>query len=219
MYHIGGHVPPTAFRQQMVRLAQQGYRGISVKKYLSLRANNLSLSSKIIVLTFDDGQRDFYTFAYPVLQEIGFSATIFIVTDYVGREKWFDPLRFVWSDHQPHKKALYFHFLGWDQIGELQSAGIEIGAHTCTHPSLPELVDGELSHEIGVSKAQLEQMLCKPVSTFCYPFGRFNDKVRRTVIAAGFQAACSTIHGLNQPATDPFALRRLWHCAYYGPCV
>jgi peptidoglycan/xylan/chitin deacetylase (PgdA/CDA1 family) len=201
-------VPPAVFRQQMYRLARKGYKGISVRDYLSLREETTSPSSKAAVLTFDDGQRDFYTFAYPVLQEIGFSATIFIITDYVGSEKWFDPLKYAWSDQQPHKNALLYRFLDWDQLGELDSTGFEIGAHTCTHPSLPKLADGEQLHEIGVSKAKLEHRLGGPVNTFCYPFGHFNKRIRETVIDAGFQAACSTIHGLNYPETDPFVLRR-----------
>lgn len=207
-YRIGGHVSPRAFRQQMHRLAQRGYRGVSIGEYLALRREGSPLLSKIVGLTFDDGQLDFYTHAFPILKELGFSATVFIVTDYVGQEKWFDSRKSSWSDRQPHQRALYYRFMDWNQIGEIQAAGFELGSHTCSHPCLTELPLEEMRREVEVSKATLEQTLGQSVDVFGYPFGRHNDVVRQVVVEAGYRAACSTDHGLNKRDTDPFALRR-----------
>ncbi len=211
-YRIGGHVTPQAFRQQMYRLAQRGYRGISVREYLALEPDQQLSLPKVVGITFDDGQKDVYTNAFPVLRELGFSATVFVVTNYVSQEKWFDPEARTWSDNAPHgapnQRALFFRFMNWDQIGEMHGAGFEFGAHPCTHPWLTDLPMGDTKKEIEGSKVALEQALGEPVQTSCYPFGEFNKEVRQVVVEAGFQAACCTVHALNKPETDPFALRR-----------
>jgi peptidoglycan/xylan/chitin deacetylase (PgdA/CDA1 family) len=207
-YRIGGHVTPEAFRKQMHRLAQRGYRGISIREYVEQQRDSQPSLQKVVGITFDDGQEDVYTNAFPILRELGFSATIFVVTGYLSQEKWFDPKTGAWSDDQPHRRALFYRFMNLEQVREMHVAGLEFGAHTCTHPRLTDLPLREARSEVEASKATLEQALGKPVQTFCYPFGKFNREVRQIVIEAGFQAACCTIHGLNGRETDPFALRR-----------
>jgi peptidoglycan/xylan/chitin deacetylase (PgdA/CDA1 family) len=192
----------------MRRLAEQGYRGITVREYQCLCREDPSGLHKVLVMTFDDAQEDVHRFAFPILKELGFSATIFVVTDYVGKVKWFDPDTYVWSDDQPHPKALNYRFMDWDQVGAMQSHGFEVGAHTCTHPRLTDLSLARVQEEIEASKLALENVLGKSVVTFCYPFGRFDHDVRGAVVAAGYDSACSTIHDLNRTDTDPFALRR-----------
>ncbi len=216
-YRIGGHVSPEAFQQQMRRLKRQGYRGISIREYLSFRDDGPQSSSKLIALTFDDGQQDVYTHAFPILKELGFSATIFVVTGYVGQGRWLDPHTLRWSDSRPHKQALYYRFMDWGQIREMHAEGFEFGSHTCTHPSLTSMPSDEMQEEIEVSKSTLERTLGNPVDTFCYPYGRFNDVVRKTVVQTGYRGACSTIHGLNQLDTDPFTLRRYGIAPITGP--
>jgi peptidoglycan/xylan/chitin deacetylase (PgdA/CDA1 family) len=207
-YHIGGHVAPTVFFQQMKRLAKQGYRGITVREYMRRRRENPSGLGKVLVMTFDDAQEDVYRFAFPILKELGFSATVFAVTDYVGKAKWLDPDTYIWSDCQPHPRALHYRFMDWDQVGALHAKGFEVGAHSCTHPQLTELPKARVQEEVGASKLALEKVLGQPVATFCYPFGGFNQNVRGAVVEAGYMSACSTVHDVNRSDTDPFALRR-----------
>jgi peptidoglycan/xylan/chitin deacetylase (PgdA/CDA1 family) len=216
-HRIGAHVSPQVFSEQMNRLVKLGYHGISIREYQRLLGLDQPLPSKIVCLTFDDGQQDVYIHAYPVLKELGFSATVFVITDYVGQEKWFDLETGVWCDEQPHPQAFHYRLMDWDQIGEMQTAGFEFGTHSRTHPRLTGLTEKDMKEEIEGSKATLEGVLRRRVETFCYPFGSFDDTVRQAVINAGYKAACSSVHGLNVPTADPFALRRYGIASITGP--
>jgi len=216
-YPIGGHVMPGVFRQQMERLAERGYRGVSVGEYLRMRAGDRLPHGKILVLTFDDGQEDVYDHAFPILAELGFSATVFLVSGYIGQEKWLDPVLCTWSDERPHPQALYYRFMDARQIGEMQEAGIEFGSHTRTHPRLTDLPPAGMREEIFGSKRALEAILGRPVDLFCYPFGCFDERVRSVVVEAGYRAACSSVHGVNGAAADLYCLRRYGIAPIAGP--
>jgi peptidoglycan/xylan/chitin deacetylase (PgdA/CDA1 family) len=96
-----------------------------------------------------------------------------------------------------------------DQLRRLAAAGHEVGSHTLTHPLLPQLDDVQLAHELAASREMLQGWLQSPVSGFCYPNGDHDDRVVDAVRRAGYGHACTTQHGRNAPAADPYRLRRV----------
>ena len=101
--------------------------------------------------------------------------------------------------------------LSWRMIREMQQAGIEIGAHTLTHPNLTQCSLREVRRQMIGSRNRLEEKLRKPVRLFAYPYGgvrSFNKAVQACARQAGFLGACTTLSGTNGPDTDPYLLRR-----------
>jgi peptidoglycan/xylan/chitin deacetylase (PgdA/CDA1 family) len=139
---------------------------------------------KPVALTFDDGYADAYDAALPVLQQHGFQATFYIVTNFVG---------------QPG-------YMSWEQVAALNTAGMEIGSHTLDHPSLTTLDVGELSRQVSESRQVLEQRLGIVVTSFCYPVGIYDWITIDYVRAAGYTNAVTT--RWDSDYSDPLALPR-----------
>ena len=99
--------------------------------------------------------------------------------------------------------------LSWDEVRELDAAGVEVGSHTVTHPILTRVDSPQLRHELTASKARLEVMLDRPVPLFCYPNGNYNEQVVREVERAGYRVAASSDYGMNGTASPPLLLRRI----------
>jgi peptidoglycan/xylan/chitin deacetylase (PgdA/CDA1 family) len=189
-------VTPEKFEAQMERLAALGLRGVDVTTVARGLASGTDLRG-VVGLSFDDGYQDVADHAQPVLERLGFTATVFIATGVTdGRS------RFTWYERQPP-------LMSWDTIRELDAAGtLRFEAHTVTHPNLLQLPDEDARREIAESKAELEQRLGRTVDAFCYPAGLFGPRERAYVSDAGFTAAVSCEPGVNTPSTDPLALRR-----------
>ncbi|HUG37727.1 MAG TPA: polysaccharide deacetylase family protein [Candidatus Limnocylindrales bacterium] len=152
-----------------------------------------------VVLTFDDGFENFYQHAYPALRRYGFTATIFLVTDYCGRDS-------SWPSQPAHvaRRPL----LHWAQVREMSEAGLAFGAHSRTHPDLTRLSIGEAEAEVVASKHAIEEALQRPVESFAYPYGAYDAAVKR-LTARHFPIACSTRLGFATPGSDLLALERL----------
>jgi peptidoglycan/xylan/chitin deacetylase (PgdA/CDA1 family) len=104
-------------------------------------------------------------------------------------------------------------FLTWDDARRLAEAGMAIGSHSQSHPTLSRLSEAEQLRELAGSKRLLEQNLGRPVSALAYPYGwpgATTEATRRLAREAGYRLAFSAIPGVNQPGRiDPFDLRRL----------
>jgi len=189
-------VAPRRFREQMEFVAAAGYAVIDLCKAADLLAAGLSLR-KTIALNFDDGYQDVAENALPVLDELGFPATVFIAT---GATE--GTASFAWYERQPP-------LLTWQEITELDRAGrLQFGAHTITHPNLLALSGEAARDEIAGSKLALEAKLEREVEAVCYPAGLFSDRDRGFVADSGFRLAVSCEPGVNRPGIDRFALRR-----------
>jgi peptidoglycan/xylan/chitin deacetylase (PgdA/CDA1 family) len=186
-------LPPYAITQSRLRgilrdFTERGYRSGTLEDVVSAldgdrRAHDVSgKGRKKLVLTFDDGTRDFLEYALPVLQEFNFSATLFIVTGMVGGMR-------AWSDLPP------VPIMSADELRSLQAMGFTIGAHTVSHRRLSSLNDDEAREEIALSKQTLGDLLGAPVGWFAYPYLAENDQTRALVREAGYAGACG---GLNQ---------------------
>ncbi|MDD5371315.1 MAG: polysaccharide deacetylase family protein [Anaerolineaceae bacterium] len=193
-------VPPHQFAQQMQSLAGQGYTAITVSEFVQrTRAGRNSLPERPVVISFDDGFLDFLTGAAPILARYGFPATLYVVTGAVGGAS-----RWLAKEGEGERPCL-----NWSQIQELSEQGIEIGAHSHTHPQLDTLALPAAEEEIRVSKTRLEEHLGQPVHSFAYPHGYHSPAVRRLVQQAGYSSACGVKHAMSAIDDDPFSLARI----------
>ena len=187
------------FKEQMRFLKEAGYSAISISDLTTRLSNNNKPGKKEIVITFDDGFKNVYTHAFPVLRSLGFTATVFIVTDYCGEKNYWD---------KDNIDIPRMDLLEWGEIIEMHKAGIEFGAHTCTHPDLSTISTEQIKEEMKKSKETLEERLNVSIKSFAYPYGIFNEEIRRE--AGGlFSAVCSTKLAYSSESSDPLALPRI----------
>jgi peptidoglycan/xylan/chitin deacetylase (PgdA/CDA1 family) len=157
-------------------------------------------AERAVVLTFDDGLRDFVLHAWPVLSDCGFTATVFLPTAYIGGVR------------KPFKRR---PCMTWEEVRELRNCGIQVGAHTVNHLELYRLPWEVLRSELGDSRTQIEQELQEPVRVFAYPYAfpqedrRFVEGLRIELLRAGYKAAVTTVIGRASAGSDPLCLERL----------
>lgn len=143
---------------------------------------------KRVVLTFDDGTRDFIEIALPVLQEFGFSATVFVVAGMVGGVR-------AWNSLPGQPLLTPAPLMNADELRALHDSGFTIGSHTVSHPALPTLSVNDARQEVAGSRQILMSMLGRPVHWFAYPYLAANHTTCGLVSEAGYQGACG---GPNQ---------------------
>jgi peptidoglycan/xylan/chitin deacetylase (PgdA/CDA1 family) len=188
-------VAPDAFRAQMEALAASDATPISVPDAVALLRDG-PVEGRYVCITFDDGYRDNLEAAVPVLRELGIPATIYVPTHVID-----GPATFYWYDDPPPA-------LSWAQCDALVAEGlVEVQAHTRTHPWLPQVDEERAREEIEGSRADLEAR-GYAVTSFCYPGGLFGPRDVQLVRDAGYAAAMTTAHGVNDGTGDPFTLRR-----------
>ena len=180
------NVTPGAFLQQMKYLQSHGFKVISLDALVTALTEHQTLDRNSVVLTFDDGYINNYTEAYPILKELGYPATIFMVSDLVGTPG----------------------YMKWDHLKEMMRHGITIGSHTRHHAYLPEVYANDIVEEIGGSKKILEEGLGQRVDYFSYPTGGFTQEIKEKVKQAGYKGACTTNRG-DDADEDVFELRRI----------
>ena len=151
------------------------------------------------VLTVDDGYADTGDIAAAILERYGFGATIFLVSGRLGAVN-------DWSRAAPLRGR---ELLSMEQLDPLRRRGIEFGAHTRTHPCLPDVADETVTEEVESSRLDLEQALQAPIRTFAYPYGRLDDRTVAAVRRAGFLSACTTEPRLARLDDDPLLIPRL----------
>jgi peptidoglycan/xylan/chitin deacetylase (PgdA/CDA1 family) len=195
-------VSPEDFQAQ-VHLLSQEYNVISLEELLTwINGEKDEIPPNSVVITLDDGFRDNYIHAYPILRKYNVPATIFVVVNRLTSD---GDLR---SRSEKQKSDRY---LSWDQVIEMNENGISIGSHTLTHPWLTEVTLDQARREITGSKVLLGQRLGKPVTLFAYPGGRvrdFNQDIKTIVAESGYSGACTGLNGTNGLNTDPYLLRR-----------
>ncbi|MHA6763525.1 polysaccharide deacetylase family protein [Streptacidiphilus sp. PAMC 29251] len=183
-------VTPERFAQQMAWLRRHGLRGVALDELL--RAHAVGRGAGLVGLTFDDGYADLARHALPVLRRNGFTATAFVVAGRLGDHN-------VW-DKGPRKRLL-----NRDQVRRLADGGVEIGSHGLLHRSLPGLPAAELIQETRSSREQIEDIVGRRVSGFCYPYGAVDRRVVEAVRESGYTYATAIAHS---PLTGRWALPR-----------
>jgi peptidoglycan/xylan/chitin deacetylase (PgdA/CDA1 family) len=184
-------VKPGDFARQMEFLKRHGYHVVPLETIGRMIKEKKKVPFKTVAITFDDGFKDNYTYAYPVLKKMGFPATIFVIYDEVGREQ---------GDR-----------LSWEEIEEMQDSGlISIGSHTFGPVPLIDIKDeAELEKQIIGSKKAFEDKLHVPVDTFCYVGGLFTPHIKELVRQAGYECAVATALGRDYPNDDVYAIKRV----------
>lgn len=194
-------VSPAQFRAQMERLHASGFQACGVTDFVRWLSGDADLPRGALLLTFDDGFLGVHEHARPVLADLGWPATVFLVSRLLGQ-------RDVWTERE-NGEAGTQPLLSPAQILQMAGEGFTFQSHTRWHAELPTLGDAELAEELAGSRADLEDLLGRPVPYLAYPYGRYDDRVRSAAIAAGYQAAFSVQPGFNRPGLDPYRVRRL----------
>jgi peptidoglycan/xylan/chitin deacetylase (PgdA/CDA1 family) len=165
---------------------------------------NAPLSGRPVLVTFDDGYRDFAEVAWPILDSYGFSALVFIVAGKVGGSAdW---------DANVGEPAL---LMGWEEIGQLAREGADFGSHSMNHCRLDRLAIDEVVGECASSRAILETKLKRPILAISYPWDAHNREVRRAAAECGYTVAVTTRPGQARLTDNPLALPRI---QIFGDC-
>jgi len=188
----GMYLPVDLLREQLEELDQAGYQSTRVRKVSEGVPKRLAL-------TIDDGFRSVHELALPVLSQYGFKATLYLVVDRLEeRNEW-----------EIAEGEIGLPLMTRAEVREWISAGHWIGSHTLTHPWLTRIPPARAREEIAASRRKLEDLFGVNVRDFCYPYGDWNPAIHDLVGEAGFETAVTTDFGVNPPAGDPLALRRV----------
>ncbi len=163
-------ISPANFHKQLDLIEKLGYTPTTFKAIKDGTA-----PAKPIILTFDDGYRDFYTNVYPELKARQIPAVTFLIYNALDKK----------------------NYLTKDMVREMLASGlVEVGSHTLNHPDLPYIRSAKALREITDSKIFLERDFNINIITFCYPYGQINKQVVADVAEAGYTYALTTKHGL-----------------------
>lgn len=178
------------FRQQLNYLKENDFQLLTLGEALSKLEKGGGSSRKIAVLTIDDGYKSFLTGAMPLLREYGFKATLFINTETVGARG----------------------YLTWNELNKIQKEGIEIGNHTHTHTYFLNEKEGDVTEkfrkDVKQAQALIKANLNSSPDLFAYPFGEYNQVMKKVVEELGFKAATAQNSGVIYGGSDSFALPR-----------
>jgi peptidoglycan/xylan/chitin deacetylase (PgdA/CDA1 family) len=196
--HRGSYCHVKRFKAQMAWLKRMGFDVISLQAAYEALFGSRQLRRRSVVLTFDDGYRNFFDHALPALERHGFPATVFMISGLVGgRAQW------VARDGREAPPMMDAAMLR-----ELLARGVTVGSHTVSHSRLAHLPESQARTEIRDSKAALEDTLGRQVAHFCYPFGNYNPAARDVVAEAGYLTGLSCIRGDANYAYNAFEIPR-----------
>lgn len=178
---------PEVFEKELQYLHENHYTVITLDDLLR-GFDGYPLPKKPVIITFDDGYKEQYAHALPLLEKYHDVATFFVYTNAIGN---------------------YRDSMTWEEVNNLKERGMKVAAHTKSHPKLTTIKSREdLIKEITESKTILEAKLKTPIDYFAYPYGLYNDEVQEIVKSTGFVAAVSLDKGSKQSKENIYALKR-----------
>lgn len=188
-YRTDLSVSPDLFARQLDRIQAEGYTTVSLYDLLAHLWQGAPLPERPVVLTFDDGYRDNYANAFPLLRERGMIATIFVVTDFM-------------DEARPE-------YLTWEMAREMQAAGFSIESHGRNHISLKNRDNAYLVWQaLGSLETIQFEMGVRP-RFISYPAGEFDDATIAIFQSANYWAGFTTIQGATHSTDEPFRLHRV----------
>lgn len=194
-------VSPMRFAEHMGLLAARGYRTCTADEFCAWAAGERALPDPSFLLTFDDGFLGVHEYAMPVLESLGWSATVFLVSGLIGgRDLWR-------QDDSP--SGTTHPLLGRRHIEEMTRRGFVFQSHTRSHADLTTIAPERLSDELLGARLELEDLLGTRVAYLAYPYGRYDERVLEATRTAGYSAAFSVQPGFNRQGVDPYKIRRL----------
>jgi peptidoglycan/xylan/chitin deacetylase (PgdA/CDA1 family) len=206
MYHNVVHHWSDDLYTVQARLFAQHLQGLRLTDHHPVTLSHIadwldgrgSLPARASLITFDDGYLDTLEVALPLLQRFRATACIFVTTSWCGSK-------------QGPASTRGHPLLTWPQLRQLADAGVEVGAHTVTHPFLTEMAPERAWEEIHHAKHELEDRLGREVQAFSYPNSKHNPLIREMVQRAGYRLAFGGTSGLSRRETDRYNL--------YRPCI
>ena len=197
-------VSEETFSRQMAYLAENGYHAIGIGELLDFLGYRRSLPEKSVLITIDDGYRSAYEIAYPILRRHGYTAALFVYTDFIGSS---------------------VKSLTWEQLEEMKAAGFDVGSHTLTHCDLSEKRAGEgdrsyrerVRQELLVSKRILDERLNQDTIALAYPYGNAAPEILPLCQSLGYRLGMTVRPGANPFFADPLFLHRSQIVAGQGP--
>jgi peptidoglycan/xylan/chitin deacetylase (PgdA/CDA1 family) len=180
-------VDPDVFQSQMDWLYTHGYHAVNFNDVRAYFAGRRALPARPVVITLDDGYRDLYTTAFPILRAHGFTAVAYIVPSFVG-----------WPQYVTR-----------EQIVEMDHAGFEIASHTMNHSDLARMSNGSVMYQLVQSKRWLESLVGHPVLDFAYPSGKFTNQTVFAVQQAGYDTAVTEQTSLLHSRSDRYTWARI----------
>jgi peptidoglycan/xylan/chitin deacetylase (PgdA/CDA1 family) len=191
-------VSPEAFEQQLRYLRDAGYYSVSLEDWRLAMQTKTPLPGRALLITFDDGYRDFQTYAWPLLQRYGFSTLVFLVTGAIGESNSWDR---AYGEQLP--------LLGQRELLQLQGEGVTFGSHSISHHPLTGLSPADVVREGLGSRLTLEHMLGLPTQAFAYPYGDTDQVVQHLIGACGYLFGLSCRHGFSSFDDSLLALPRI----------
>ncbi|MBQ2009878.1 MAG: polysaccharide deacetylase family protein [Selenomonadaceae bacterium] len=186
--HMSLSVPLADFEQHMKWLKEYGYTSITPEELYEFIVNGSELPEKPVLITFDDGYKDNYTNAYPIMKKYGFKGTIFVVTGFLG---------------------VYDNYMTWEQAKELSDNGFSIESHTYSHKSMTEASDEEISKELTKSRDTIRNKLGIEADFMAYPTGTYNLHIAELVQKAGYKGAFTIKYDNVSRESNVYALERV----------
>jgi peptidoglycan/xylan/chitin deacetylase (PgdA/CDA1 family) len=191
-------VTPDEFATQLEALRLLGCHTIDLATWRAAAADGRRLAGRPVVLTFDDGYRDFAEHAWPVLKRFGFGATMFVVTDHVGGKS-------EWDLHLGTAQPL----LDWDELCTLAAEGVDIGSHSCSHQPFTGLAPADVDRELRESRRAIEDRIGRRVTSLAYPYGDCDPAVATQAGEAGYTTAVTCEWGACFDRSPRLSLPRI----------
>ena len=190
-------VTPDRFASHLRLLASFGCTGVTIRDIARWQRGQLNLPARAIAITFDDAYTSVHTYAIPLLNELSWPCTIFVVTSEVGGSN-------AWDAHAPRAPLM-----DADTLRSLAAAGHEIGSHSRTHRRIRGLADAAAHDELSASRAALEAIVRVPVESFAFPYGSHDRRALDHVRDAGYNSACTLKRWANGRSSNPLRLGRM----------
>lgn len=181
------NIQPNIFELQIQTLISSGYTFVTPNQIAKIETGRLKVE-KPVILSFDDGYRDFYTDVFPILKKHNIRAVAYVNPGLMDK----------------------LNYMYWDQVGEIVQSGlVEIGSHGVSHQSLSSLDPKQAEWEIQQSKSMLENKLGITITSIAYPYGHYNSVVADIAKSAGYTSALTTNEGTNENTKEKFTLKRI----------
>jgi peptidoglycan/xylan/chitin deacetylase (PgdA/CDA1 family) len=195
-------VSPKVFAEHLDAVRDSGRQPLTVSEYMDAVLGNAVMPTDPVVITVDDGFSDFRHNALPALSERGLPSTLYVTTGSL-------------ADRPAESVLPPAEMLRLSELAELESAGVEIGAHSHSHRQMDLLSAGAAEREIVLSRTILADALGHPIRSFAYPHGYWRRTVRRLVGEAGFDSCCAVGQSLSPAGEHPLAISRLMIHAHH----
>ena len=188
------------FERQMRFLYEKGYKTLTSEEFLKYKKGELNVPKKSVFITFDDGWRDNYIYAYPILKKYGLKATVFIVTEWVEKasEKQEE---FKVYEHKEAKKVVPVNpgrvILNWSEIEKMKDV-FDFHSHTHSHRDFYFKKEYTWDEEFLLSKEIIKQRLGFDDKHLCWPKGRYNEELIKKA-KKYFEILYTTKRGINKP--------------------